>query len=75
MAVINLAVSDMDRAAPNGTGNFKAGANYAGGLLATLTAQQQGANEALYLDAVEHRGGVAAMSSAITAAASGAAAW
>ena len=55
LAVINLAVSDMDRAAPNGTGNFKAGANYAGGLLATLAAQQQGANEALYLDAVEHR--------------------
>ena len=55
LAVINLAVSDIDRAAPNGTGNFKAGANYAGGLLATLNAQKQGANEALYLDSSEHR--------------------
>lgn len=55
LAVISLAVSDMDRAAPNGTGNFKAGANYAGGLLATQTAQQRGANEALYLDSTEHR--------------------
>ena len=55
LAVINLAVSDIDRAAPNGTGNFKAGANYAGGLLATLNAQKQGAHEALYLDSSEHR--------------------
>ena len=50
MAVISLAVSEFDRAAPNGTGKYKAGANYAGGLLATLNAQDLGANEALYLD-------------------------
>ncbi len=55
MAVISLAVSDIDRAAPNGTGSFKVGANYAGGLMATRKAQEQGANEALYLDAAEHR--------------------
>ena len=55
LAVISLAVSNMDRAAPNGTGSFKVGANYAGGLLATRAAQQLGANEALYLDAAEHR--------------------
>ncbi|MEQ8953778.1 MAG: branched-chain amino acid aminotransferase [Gammaproteobacteria bacterium] len=55
MAVISLAVSGFDRAAPNGTGSFKVGANYAGGLLATRKAQQLGANEALYLDAAEHR--------------------
>lgn len=55
LAVIKLAVSDLDRAAPNGTGNYKAGANYAGGLLATLKAQELGANEALYLDAAQHR--------------------
>ena len=55
LAVIALAVSGMDRAAPNGTGSFKVGANYAGGLLATKAAQQLGANEALYLDAAEHR--------------------
>lgn len=55
LAVISLAVSDMDRAPPNGTGSYKAGANYAGGLLATRTAQQLGANEALYLDSAERR--------------------
>ena len=55
LAVISLAVSEMDRAAPAGTGSFKAGANYAGGLLATLKAKELGANEALYLDSAEHR--------------------
>src|SRR5690606_29820219 len=52
--VISLAVSEIDRAAPNGTGAFKAGANYAGGLLATRQAQAVGANEALYLDSATH---------------------
>ncbi len=55
LAPITLAVSDIDRAAPQGTGYFKVGANYAGGLLATRKAQQLGASEALYLDAVEKR--------------------
>ena len=55
MAVIKLAVSEFDRAAPNGTGKYKAGANYAGGLLATLNAQDLGANEALYLDSAQNR--------------------
>ena len=55
MAVISLAVSDIDRAAPRGTGAYKVGANYAGGLLATRRAQELGANEALYLDAAENR--------------------
>jgi len=55
LAVISLAVSEMDRAAPNGTGSFKVGANYAGGLLATRAAQELGANEALYLDSMEGR--------------------
>ncbi len=55
MAVISLAVSKFDRAAPNGTGKYKAGANYAGGLLATLNAQDLGANEALYLDSAQNR--------------------
>lgn len=55
LAVISLAVSELDRAAPNGTGNFKIGANYAGGLLATRQAQALGANEALFLDAKENR--------------------
>ncbi|MFK7864048.1 MAG: branched-chain amino acid aminotransferase [Pseudohongiellaceae bacterium] len=55
MAVISLAVSSIDRAAPRGTGAFKVGANYAGGLMATRLAQEVGANEALYLDALENR--------------------
>ena len=55
LAVISLAVSDIDRSPPRGTGNVKAGANYAGGLLATQIAQQLGANEALYLDSTESR--------------------
>jgi branched-chain amino acid aminotransferase len=55
MAVISLAVSELDRAAPSGTGNYKIGANYAGGLLATRLAQELGANEALFLDARERR--------------------
>ena len=54
-AAISLAVSDVDRAAPRGTGSFKVGANYAGGLLATRMAQELGANEALYLDSLERR--------------------
>lgn len=53
LAVISLAVSDYDRAAPNGTGAYKAGANYAGGLLASKKAHEVGANEALYLDAAK----------------------
>lgn len=55
LALISLAVSDIDRAAPNGTGNIKAGANYPVGLYATRKARELGANEALYLDAAEHR--------------------
>jgi branched-chain amino acid aminotransferase len=45
----------IDRAAPRGTGNVKAGGNYAGGLLATRKAQELGAKEALYLDASTRR--------------------
>jgi branched-chain amino acid aminotransferase len=55
LSVISLAVSDFDRAAPHGTGDVKAGANYPGGLYATRKAQELGAYEALYLDAAEHR--------------------
>ena len=45
LSLINLAVIDLDRAAPKGTGAYKAGANYAGGLLATQKAQSLGAQE------------------------------
>jgi len=53
--LISLAVTDFDRAAPLGTGKFKAGANYAGGLLSTQKAKEMGANEALYLDSGERK--------------------
>ena len=55
LSAISLAVSEFDRAAPVGLGDVKAGANYPGGLYATRKAQELGANEALYLDAAEHR--------------------
>ncbi len=55
LSVIKLAVTNYDRAAPLGTGYVKAGANYAGGLLSTKSAQDLGANEALYLDAAERK--------------------
>jgi branched-chain amino acid aminotransferase len=55
LAVVSLAVSDFDRAAPHGLGDVKAGANYPGGLYATRKAQELGAYEALYLDAAQHR--------------------
>ena len=55
LALISLAVSDIDRAAPHGTGDVKAGANYPVGLYATRKAKELGANEALYLDSAEHR--------------------
>ena len=51
LSLIKLAVTDYDRAAPSGTGAVKVGGNYAGGFLATKTAKELGANEALYLDA------------------------
>ena len=50
LSLIDLAVIDLDRAAPKGTGAYKAGANYAGGLMATQMAKDLGASEALYLD-------------------------
>ena len=55
LSVISLAVSNFNRAAPQGTGDVKAGANYPGGLYATRKAQELGADEALYLDAAENR--------------------
>ncbi|MCP4755040.1 MAG: branched-chain amino acid aminotransferase [Proteobacteria bacterium] len=55
ISLISLAVTDFDRAAPLGTGKYKAGANYAGGLLSTLRAQEMGATEALYLDSSERK--------------------
>ena len=59
---LTLKVSDYDRAAPNGTGNIKAGLNYAMSLHAIVTAHEEGFDENMYLDSktrtkVEETGG------------------
>lgn len=59
---LKLCVSDLDRAAPHGTGNIKAGLNYAMSLHAIMTAHRNGYDENMYLDAatrtkVEETGG------------------
>jgi branched-chain amino acid aminotransferase len=59
---ITIRVSDLDRAAPHGTGDIKAGLNYAMSLHAIVDAHNQGYDENMYLDAatrtyVEETGG------------------
>ena len=59
---LTICVSDFDRAAPHGTGNIKAGLNYAMSLHAIVTAHKEGFDENMYLDAatrtkVEETGG------------------
>lgn len=59
---ISIRVCDYDRAAPHGTGNIKAGLNYAMSLYAIVEAHEQGFDENMYLDAatrtkVEETGG------------------
>ena len=59
---ITIKVSDFDRAAPHGTGNIKAGLNYAMSLHAIVTAHNESFDENMYLDAatrtkVEETGG------------------
>ena len=44
-----------DRAAPQGIGSFKAGANYVAGLSVKKEASKKGANEVLYLDSKYNR--------------------
>ena len=47
---ITIRVSDVDRAAPHGTGDIKAGLNYAMSLHAIVTAHANGFDENMYLD-------------------------
>lgn len=47
---LTIRVSDFDRAAPHGTGNIKAGLNYAMSLQAIMDAHRQGYDENMYLD-------------------------
>ncbi len=59
---IKICVSDYDRAAPHGTGDIKAGLNYAMSLYAGELAHSRGYNENMFLDAgtrtyVEETGG------------------
>ncbi|WP_035766018.1 branched-chain amino acid aminotransferase [Butyrivibrio sp. NC2002] len=59
---IVVKISDFDRAAPHGTGNIKAGLNYAMSLHAIVTAHDEGFAENVYLDAasrtyIEETGG------------------
>ena len=43
------------RAAPGGTGEAKAGGNYAGGLIAQARAAEQGCHDVVWLDARDHK--------------------
>ena len=59
---LTLRVCDFDRAAPHGTGDIKAGLNYAMSLRAIVSAHAEGYDENMYLDAatrtkVEETGG------------------
>ncbi len=47
---LTLQVSDFDRTAPHGTGNIKAGLNYAMSLYPTVDAHEKGYDENMYLD-------------------------
>ena len=59
---LTITVCDYDRAAPHGTGNIKAGLNYAMSLFPIMEAHRNGFDENMYLDAatrtkVEETGG------------------
>jgi branched-chain amino acid aminotransferase len=45
----------MVRAAPGGLGSAKTGANYVASMLSAVNAKQQGCDQVLWLDAIEHR--------------------
>ncbi len=55
VGVVRLIVTDVHRAAPHGTGDSKAASNYAVTMLPKREAQQQGFNDALYLDAAQNK--------------------
>ena len=59
---LNLRISDLDRAAPRGTGHIKAGLNYAMSLYNIVDAHEQGYDENVYVDSatrtcIEETGG------------------
>jgi len=54
MAPVNFVISDMDRAAPYGTGAAKVGGNYAGSLMPHEDAVKRGFADCIYLDPATH---------------------
>ena len=51
---LTVRISDLDRAAPHGTGNIKAGLNYAMSLYNIMDAHRKGFDENMYLDPASH---------------------
>ncbi|MGO2722495.1 MAG: branched-chain amino acid aminotransferase [Lactobacillus sp.] len=51
---VDFVTSDYDRAAPQGTGAYKVGGNYAGSLLPEMLAIKAGYNDCVYLDPATH---------------------
>jgi branched-chain amino acid aminotransferase len=51
---LNIVVTEFDRAAPNGMGSDKVGANYAACLYPKAMAAQDGFGEVLFLDPATH---------------------
>lgn len=51
---LTVRLSDLDRAAPRGTGHIKAGLNYAMSIYNIVDAHEQGYDENIYLDAATH---------------------
>lgn len=51
---LSVRISDLDRAAPRGTGNIKAGLNYAMSLYNIVDAHEKGFDENIYLDPRTH---------------------
>lgn len=51
---VNFSVTDMDRAAPHGTGQAKVGGNYAASMLPHKEAGDQGYADCIYLDPTTH---------------------
>lgn len=54
MKPVNFSISDMDRAAPYGTGAAKVGGNYAGSMLPHKKAVDKGYADCIYLDPATH---------------------
>lgn len=52
---VSMIVSELDRAAPKGTGNVKVGGNYAASLLPHEKAVEEGYSDCIYLDPKENR--------------------